>query len=92
MAYAKGVHPPPAFFLLRLRRAGIEADGVLQPAGHNLYGRYVLAVAAMHLGRHVADVALYLPDALAGTPPVAEEGDVAGIALRVVGTHQREEG
>ena len=46
----------------------------------------------MKLWRYIADVLLDVPDALAAATRIAEEGDVAGITLWIVGTDQAQEG
>ena len=45
----------------------------------------------MKLRRYVADVFLDVPDAFAAASRIVEEGDVAGITLRIIGTNQTEE-
>ena len=45
----------------------------------------------MHLWAHIADVALYLPDAFARSSFVSEETNVACVGLRIVGTYQTQE-
>lgn len=88
MADAKGVEPFAALYPLCFCGTRVESHGVFQSAGHNLDGGDVLAVAAVHLWRNVADVAFDVPDALARTALMSEERDVAGVALWIVGTNQ----
>ena len=64
MLDVKDIHPFETTLFLHLRRTGVEANGIFQSAGHNLYRRDVLFVTPMHLGRYVADMFLDIPDAL----------------------------
>ena len=85
-------HPPETLLALLGRGTDVETDGVLEAAGHDMEGGEVAVVAAVHLGRHVAYAPLDVPDAHAGIAlTVAEEADVAGIALWVVGTDERQQ-
>ena len=88
MSDAKDVKPPTAFYVVLFVGDSIQSDGVHQTTGHNADGWQVALVGAMHLGRDVADVLLDIPDALARASRTVKEGDVAGIALRVVCTYQ----
>ena len=81
-------HPQTADVILALVGLGIQADGVLQSACHNPYGGNVAVIGTVHLGRHISDVLLDVPDALARAAGIAEERYVAGIALGIVGTHE----
>ena len=65
--------PFPALFLLSFRGSYIEPHRVFQSAGNNLKGWDILFVTAMHLGRHVADMALDVPDALTRTALMSKE-------------------
>ena len=92
MTDAKDVEPPAALFVVLLIRHRIQTNGVHESAGHNANGGQVALVGTVHLGRHIADVFLDVPDALARTSWTVEQRDVAGIALRIVCTHQRQQG
>ena len=48
-------------------------------------------IGAVHLGRYISNVLLDVPNAFARTTGIAEERDVAGIALGIVGTYEREQ-
>ena len=65
VADAEGLHPPTAGVQFLRLGATVEADAVVQAAGHDIQGGQVLEVGAVHLGADVADVALDFPDALA---------------------------
>ena len=89
---AEEAHPPEALLALVGGGAHVEAYGVLESAGYDMQGGQVTVVAAMHLGRDVAYASLDVPDAHACLAlTVAEESDVAGVALWVVGTDEREQ-
>ena len=88
MTDAKDIHPLATDVVFCLFGLGIETDGVLQSTGYDTDGGDVLAVAAVHLWRHVADMLLDVPDAVAAAAFVSEECDVAGIALWIVGTDE----
>lgn len=89
-ADAKGVEPFAALYPICFCGTRVESHSVFQSTGHNFDGGDVLAVAAVHLRRHIADVALDVPDAFARTALMSEERDIAGIALWIVCTNQRE--
>ena len=73
MSDAKDVHPFQTLVYFLLGGLEVESDGIFQSAGHNLQGRDVLFVAAMHLRRHVADMFLDIPDAFPATTSVSEK-------------------
>ena len=87
---AEDMHPPATLFALSLIGTGIESHGIFQSAGHHLNGWDIMLVGTVHLGRHITDAALDVPDGLATASLFAEEADVAGVGLRIVGTYQRE--
>ena len=88
MTDAKDVHPLAADGVFCLFGLGIKSNRVLQPTCHDTDGGDVLTIAAVHLWRHVADMLLDVPDAVATASLVSEECDVAGIALWIVGTDE----
>ena len=61
---AKDIHPFNTEVFLLLGRTEVKTDGIFKSAGHNLYGRDVLLVASVHLGRNVANMLFNVPDAL----------------------------
>ena len=92
MAHTEQAHPPQALLALVGRGTDIETHRVLETARHNMQRWQVAMVAAVHLGRDVAYASLDVPDAHACLAlTVAEESDVAGVALWVVGTDEREQ-
>ena len=91
MVDTEDAHPAETGVALLGTRTYVETHGVAQPAGHDVDGREVLHVGAVHLGAYVADVSLYLPDTLARAAAVAEELYVTGVGLRIVGTDEREQ-
>ena len=72
-------------------RLYIEDLQVHQTACHDADGWQVALVRAVKLRRYVADVFLDVPDAFAAASRIVEEGDVAGVTLRIIGTNQTEE-
>ena len=91
VAHAENIHPEEATRGLLLVGLHVEAHCVAQSACHNLQGFYVAVISSVHLGRHIAYVLLYVPDALSASALVAKEGDVARIALWVVGADEAQE-
>ena len=90
MVQAEHFHPQVGHGAFFGADAAVEANRVVQTAGHDVRCRQVLFIRTEHFGRHVADVAFYIPDALARATSTAEEIDVAGIRLRVVGANKGE--
>lgn len=84
-------HPEAALVHIFFLRLYIEAYGIHQAACHDADGWQVALVRAVKLRRYVADVFLDVPDAFAAASRIVEEGDVAGITLRIIGTNQTEE-
>ena len=88
----KHTHPLQAGIHLLGTRTHIEPHAIMQARRHNLYGGQVLKVGAMHLGRHVANTFLNVPDTLSCSSTASEEADIASISLWVIATDQAEQG
>ena len=84
--YAEDAHPVEARLPLFRTWTHIKPHGVAQSACHHVDGGDVLQVCPVHLGANIADVPLYLPDALARASPMPEELYVASVGLGIVGT------
>ncbi len=89
--YAEDAHPVEALPTLRVGECPVESDGVGEPAGNHLYGRNISLIGAVHLGTYIAYSLLDVPDALPCSTTMAEEGDVAGVCLRIVGADERQQ-
>ena len=64
--------------------SAVQAYGIIKPGCYDVDDRNVMTVGTVHLGRYVTDVLLDFPDTFASATATAEEGDVAGVCLRVV--------
>ncbi len=93
MADAQVVEPPGGEVELRRGELLVLSYGVVEPLRHDMEAEGVSAVEVeVHLGRHVAYAPLDVPDALARASAAAEKAEVVGVALRIVGMDEREEG
>lgn len=89
---AEDAHPRAALFQLVGCGTDVKPYGVLESAGDDADGGDVTMIGTGELWRHIADVTLDVPDADAALAPlVSEELYVAGIALWVVGTNERQQ-
>ena len=70
----------------------VKPYGVVQSAGYDVYGREVFQVCTVHFRTDVTDMPFDVPNALSRTSFPSEQFDVAGVALRIVGTYQTEKG
>ena len=81
-------HPRPCGRAQLLRDAAPAPDGIKQPRGNHIHRSHVVGKGAVHLGREVAYMSLYVPNALARAAAAVEERQIESIGTRVVGTYE----
>ena len=87
----QSLHPRPCCRAQLLRDATPAPDGIKQPRGHHIHRSHVVGKGAVHLGREVAYMSLYVPDALARAAAAVEERQIESIGTRVVGTYEAQQ-
>ena len=74
-------------------RAGfdIQAVDIRKARGYDINRRKIAQESTVHLGRYISDMPLDIPDTLATSPAMAEEGYVVGVCLGIVSTDDTEQ-
>ena len=80
---SKYFHPEAALVHIFFLRLYVETYRVHQSACYDADGWQVALVGTVKLRRYVADVFLDVPDAFAAASWIVEEGNIAGVALRI---------
>ena len=84
-------HPRTCCRAQLLRDTAPAPDGIKQPRGNHIHRSHVVGKGAVHLGREVAYMSLYVPDALARAAAAVEERQIESIGTRVVGTYEAQQ-
>ena len=87
----KGCEPRLATSAFSLRSMLIQTYRVAQSTCHNINSRQRFAVGRVHLGRHITNAALYVPNAFTAPALITKQPDIASISLRIISTHQRQQ-
>ena len=68
-----------------------QSDGVEMAAGYKFQAGHIRQEGTVQFRTDIADMPFDVPDTLAGAPTAAEQRNVAGVPLRIVGTDQRKQ-
>ena len=69
----------------------VQSDRIEKARCDDIDSRNILHIRAVHLGRHITDAALDVPDALARAATPSEQRNVLRIGLRIVGAQQAQQ-